>query len=133
MYDGKPIIGLLGGIGSGKSFVASILGELGCAVISADELVAGAYDDPVVRQTIKGWGGQALVRPDGTIDRNAIADLVFSNSAQRRRLESLLHPIVAIQRDRCMAALSHDDAIRAYVWDTPLLVESGMDKSCDAL
>jgi dephospho-CoA kinase len=133
MFQGKPIIGLVGGIGSGKSFVASLFAELGCAVISADELVTRAYDDPVVQDTIAGWWGDSVVHADGSVDRAAIADRVFRSEADRLRLEGLLHPIVNAQRERAMNALAGDPAVRAYVWDIPLLVETGQDRLCDTV
>jgi dephospho-CoA kinase len=136
MFDHKPVIGLLGGIGSGKSFVAQIFAQLGCAVISSDDLARQAYDDPAVRQCLLDWWGPAVLRPDGSVDRRAIADRIFADSANptdRRRLESLLHPIVEHRRQQLMHKLVGNTAVRAFVWDTPLLVESGLHRQCDAL
>jgi dephospho-CoA kinase len=136
MFDGKPVIGLLGGIGSGKTFVADLFARLGCAVISADDLVRRAYDDPDVRQTLVSWWGPRILQPDGSVDRHAIANRIFADSADpqdRRRLESLLHPMVLRQRQHLMQQLAGNAAVRAFVWDTPLLVETGQDRQCDAL
>ena len=73
MRNGKPIIGIAGGIGSGKSFVARLFGELGCRVIHADDQVRLAYDDPAVRHTIREWWGDQVFQPDGNINRSQIA------------------------------------------------------------
>lgn len=126
-----PVVGLLGGIASGKSFVSRLLADLGCLVISADELVAECYRDPAVIQTLRAWWGPDILKPDGTPDRSAIAKIIFSDPGQRRRLEALLHPRVIARRREIMAAAR--PAPRAFVWDVPLLVETDQHRDCDAL
>jgi dephospho-CoA kinase len=133
MYSGKPIIGISGGIGSGKSFVAGLFGELGCLVIDSDEQVRRAYVSPEVRDVLRRWWGEGVFRPDGGIDRRAIAARVFTDPAERARLEGLLHPLVARMRDAEMAAHAADPQTIAFVWDTPLLFEAGLNGQCDAL
>lgn len=133
MFEGKPIIGIVGGIGSGKSFVASLFGELGCLVINSDEQVRQAYQREDVRATLRDWWGNAVFNPDGTVNRAAIARRVFADPAERRRLEQLLHPLVDRMRDELMAAAGNNPAVVAFIWDTPLLVEAGLSGRCDAL
>jgi dephospho-CoA kinase len=133
MYAGKPIIGLVGGIGSGKSFVASVFAQLGCAVINSDAQVREAYRDPAVLETLRQWWGGEMVHEDGSINRSAIAAKVFADPIEKQRLEGLLHPIVHAARERQMRALADDPQVLAYVWDTPLLVEAGMSGQCDAI
>jgi dephospho-CoA kinase len=133
MFSGKPIIGLTGGIGSGKSFIAALFAELGCAVIDADALVRTAYDDPGVRQTVREWWGDGVLKPDGSMDRAAVARRIFSDSADRARLEGLLHPIVDFGRRRQMGIFATDPGTIAFVWDTPLLFEVGLNSQCDAV
>jgi len=129
----KPIIGILGGVGSGKSFVARLFGELGCLVIDSDEQVRLAYQDPAVSAVLRNWWGNDVFLPDGSVNRKAIAAVVFSDSAQREKLEKLVHPWVAKARDEQMQRAKDDLSIPAFVWDTPLLLESGWYKACDAL
>jgi dephospho-CoA kinase len=131
LFNGKPIIGILGGIGSGKSFVARLFGDLGCLVIDSDEQVALAYRREDVKRTMVAWWGQQTYHPDGRLNRRAIAQRVFAHEAERARLEGLLHPIVAGMRDAAMAAAPPETV--AFVWDTPLLVEAGYADRCDAL
>lgn len=131
MFAGKPIIGLAGGIGSGKSFVASLFGEEGCLVLDADASARAAYLDPAIRATLKQWWGDAVFAADGSVDRRAIAQRVFADPAERVRLERLIHPYVAADRDRAMRRHADDPRVRAFVWDVPLLFETGLDKSCD--
>lgn len=133
MFAGKPIIGITGGIGSGKSFVASLFGELRCAVIDADAQVRAAYEDPSVRRTLVDWWGDGVLLPDGGINRSAIARRVFTDPAERRRLENLLHPMVDQARRRQMENMSGDEQMVAFVWDTPLLFEAGLNSQCDAV
>lgn len=133
MFAGKPIIGIAGGIGSGKSFVARLFGELGCEVIDADAQVRQAYADPQVLQTLRSWWGEAIVGSDGTPDRATIARRVFGNPQERLRLEALLHPRVGTLRDQRMAEVSSRPEVLAFVWDTPLLFEAGLNGRCDAV
>ena len=130
---GKPIIGLVGGIGSGKSFIADLFGELGCLVIRSDKLVDDAYNDPEVRQALRKWWGESVFRADGRIDRRAIAARIFSDPNERSRLEGLLHPMVERRRRQIMSAAADDPAVIAFVWDTPLLIETGLHQQCDAV
>jgi dephospho-CoA kinase len=133
MFAGKPVIGIAGGIGSGKSFVAKLFGEMGCLVINSDEQVRHAYKDPTLKQTLRHWWGGLIFAPDGEIDRSAVARKVFTRPDELRRLEQLLHPIVTQARDRVMRAHADDPQVLAYVWDTPLLFETGADAECDAM
>lgn len=133
MYAGKPIIGIAGGIGSGKSHVAAIFGELGCHVIDSDAQVREAYLDPVVRQTLAEWWGADALLDDGQINRSLIAKKVFTDPSERQRLERLLHPRISQAREREMASVAQDSGVLAFVWDAPLLFEAGLDGLCDAV
>src|SRR4051794_35055899 len=133
MYAGRPIIGIAGGIGSGKSFVARLFGELGCLVIDSDAQVTAAYRDPAVREAIRRWWGDEVFFPDGEINRAVVGRKVFSDEAQRKRLEGLIHPWVAEARRRQMRDAADDPQVLAYVWDTPLLLEAGLGPQCDAI
>jgi dephospho-CoA kinase len=129
MFRGKPIIGVVGGIGSGKSFVARLFEAFGCLIIDSDGLVREAYTDPAVRQMLREWWGETAFKSDGSIDRAAIAANVFRNDNERRRLEGLLHPWVDRRRRQIMEAA--DPEVVAFVWDTPLLLETGLNRECD--
>ena len=133
MYAGKPIIGITGGIGGGKSHVARLFGELGCLVIDSDAQVREAYRDPTVIETLRQWWGGEAVNPDGTVNRSAIAARVFADPTERRRLEGLLHPLVHDARARRMATAASDAQVVGFVWDTPLLLEAGLGEQCDAV
>ena len=134
MYANKPIIGIAGGIGSGKTFVAKLFGELGALVISSDEQVTDAYREEDVRRTLRQWWGDDVIRPDGEINRSLIGAKIFANPAERKRLEELLHPRVHAARERAMATAAADNPrVVAFVWDTPLLFETDLHEQCDAV
>jgi dephospho-CoA kinase len=129
----KPVIGIAGGIGSGKSFVARMFGELGCLVISSDDQVKAAYHEPKVKQKLREWWGPSVFRPDGTVDRSAVAAKVFADPVERQRLERLLHPLVNTERENLMRHTADNPSVVAYIWDTPLLFETGLNRQCDAV
>jgi len=133
VFAGKPIIGLVGGIGSGKSFVARIFEDEGCLVIDSDAAVGEAYQRAEVREKLRQWWGGQVLLPNGQVNRKEIAQRVFGDEQMRRRLEGLIHPIVAEIRDDQMRQSAGDASVKAYVWDTPLLLEAGLGGQCDAI
>ena len=133
MYAGKPIIGIAGGIGSGKSFVARLFADEGCLVIAADEQVRALYADPEVKRMLREWWGESVFNSQGEVDRHAVAMRVFDRPEEKRRLEELIHPRVAAMRDAAMAAAADDPQVVAFVWDIPLLFEVGLSDRCDAI
>lgn len=130
MYADRPIIGIAGGIGSGKSTVADLLGEFGALVIHSDELVGQAYKDVQILEVLREWWGKAAVDSSGQVDRLFVAQKIFSDPTQKKRLEALIHPWVAARRQHLMAQRTD---VWAYVWDTPLLFESGLNQQCDCV
>lgn len=116
-------IGLTGGIGSGKSSVGTLLGQLGAAVIDTDliarqlTLPGGAAIDAIARDF-----GPQLIAADGALDRARMRELVFADPGAKRRLEGILHPLIGIETERQAGAAASAPAL---VFDVPLLVESG--------
>jgi len=100
-------------------------------VISSDEIAQRALDSQDVLDTIRQWWGPQVIDPNGRADRRRIARLVFEDSFQRKRLESILHPRVAQERERRMQEARKRADVRAIVLDSPLLFESGIEKECD--
>jgi dephospho-CoA kinase len=133
MYDRRPIIGVVGGIGSGKSLVTDEMGRCGAAVIRADDLVRAAYCEAGVGQMLRQWWGAAVIKPSGEIDRGWIAKRIFSNPGERDRLEQLLHPKVDAARRAAMVKMAQNPHINAFAWDTPLLAETGLYRLCDSV
>ena len=119
------LLGLTGGIGSGKSTVAQMLAVQGAAIIDADAIsrattAAGGAALPAIAQQF----GAHLIAPDGALDRTAMRALVFDDADARQRLEAIIHPLVAQETDR-QARLALDAGGRLLVFDVPLLAESG--------
>jgi dephospho-CoA kinase len=133
VFHNKPIIGITGGIGSGKSTIAGMFGEIGCLVISSDQQVQQAYHDPAVISQLRKWWGDGVLQADVQLNKRKISDIVFSDPQQRKRLEELLHPRVAQLRDKQMEEAGRGEQVKAIIWDTPLLFEAGLQKGCDAV
>lgn len=127
----RPIIGLVGGIGSGKSTVAQVWRELGCCVSDSDRLARESFDDPSIRATLRSWWGDAAFGSDGSPDRAAIAKIVFADARARARLEGIVHPWIEARRKANFAAAPEGTV--AFVIDAPLLLEAGLDRECDAV
>lgn len=133
MKRNKPIIGLTGGIGAGKSTVAEILASLGASVIDSDKLGHEQLADPEVVATLRAWWGDSILTPEGGVDRRKIGAIAFADPAELTRLEQLLYPRIESRRESLMATYDADSQVRAIVLDTPKLYEVGLDALCDAV
>lgn len=127
------MIGLAGGIASGKSTVARILEELGAGIIDSDELVHEELADAEVVATFRRWWGDKVSAPEGGIDRRAMGDVVFEDAEERSRMESFLYPRLERRRREMMEQYERDGAVRAVVVNAPLLYEVGLDRICDVV
>jgi dephospho-CoA kinase len=129
----KPVIGLAGAIGAGKSFVARLLAECGCAVIDSDQLACEVTDRPVVRKRIAEVFGPGVLDTDGRVDRRAVAARVFGDRQRLEQLESIIHPLVHEARHALRDGYAADLRVKAIVEDCPLLFEAGLDAECDVV
>jgi dephospho-CoA kinase len=121
------VIGLTGGIGSGKSTVAQWLSEQGIAVIDADRTVHELYEnDKETIEAIVEEFGRGVMTDTETIDRKALGRLVFSEPSLRIRLEKIIHPRVAKSMHR-QQSLIEAMGRETCVWDVPLLFETGFN------
>ena len=122
---GGYVVGLTGGIGSGKSEVARAFAALGADTVDADD-VAHALSQPHAaghQAVVVAFGAQSL-RPDGTLDRDWLRDRAFADAAFRGRLERTLHPLIAARIDDIISRWEGPYGILVV----PLLIESGLDK-----
>ena len=127
----KPVIGLTGGIGAGKSFVARQFADLGCAVIDSDKLASQALLDPGVRRLIASRWGDQVIGEGGQVDRAALARIVFPDATELRELERIIHPLVNELRGDLRRRYQADPAVRAIIEDCPLLLEKQLQDDCD--
>jgi dephospho-CoA kinase len=115
-------VGLTGGIGSGKTTVASMLADCGALVIDADAIArqltapGGAAIDLIARQF-----GAHFITAQGAMDRDLMRELAFSDASAKKQLEEIVHPLVGAETAR----LAAQAASACMVFDVPLLVESG--------
>lgn len=124
------IIGLTGSIGMGKSTVAGMLAASGVAHFDADAAVHRLLGkDHPVAAVVAGHFPQA-VADDGSLDRRRLGEIVFADTAKRRLLETVLHPLVRAERDRWISHCRHR-GVGIICLDIPLLFETAGDKSCD--
>lgn len=119
-------VGLTGGIGSGKSAVSALLAAHGAVVIDADLLAREvvAVGTPGLAQVVAEFGTQSLLA-DGSLDRPALGRLVFADSGALRRLNAVVHPLVAA-RTAELAEQAAEAGTRVLVHDVPLLVENAL-------
>jgi dephospho-CoA kinase len=143
MIDSMPstlarpvVIGLVGGVASGKSYVAGLLERLGAQRIDADRLGHDVLQLKEVRERLAQIWGPNILNEQGEVDRAKVGKLVFGNSfnavAQRKQLEAIVHPrIRSLAFERISAFRSLPEIPLAIVIDAPLLIEAGWEPMCD--
>ena len=121
-----PIVGLTGGIGSGKSTVAAMLGDLGAVVIDADKVGHDVYRPGTegFRSVVDAFG-PAIVAADGTIDRARLGARVFADRAELARLNALVHPLIGDEIRRRMQAAATEHPGRPIVVEAAIMMEAG--------
>lgn len=124
-------IGLTGGIGSGKSTVSALLAARGAVVIDADRIAREVVEPgtPGLAAVVEAFG-QGLLRDDGSLDRPALAAVVFADPESRKRLDGIVHPLVRARAAE-LAGAAPDGSV--VVHDVPLLVETGQAASYDVV
>jgi dephospho-CoA kinase len=124
-------VGLTGGIGAGKSEVARLLAAHGAVVVDADELAreAVAPGTPGLAAVVAEFGPEVLA-VDGSLDRAALGEIVFSDPHRRAALEKIVHPYVGRRSAQLMAAAPADAVV---VYDVPLLVENRLQDAYDVV
>ena len=125
---GPPVVGVTGGIGSGKTAVTDALQDLGITVVDADQASRVIMEPgrPAL-EAVHSHFGDGVMLPDGTLDRAALRKIVFADTSQRQWLEQLTHPLIAAEIRAALAA-----ATSAYVvLASPLLLETSQKDYCD--
>jgi len=127
------VIGIVGGIGSGKSTVARMFGRLGAIVVDADEICHRLLFDRGVKAKVRKAFGGAVFNAGGEVDRRALGRAAFENAGKLKRLTGILHPPVHREIRAVVRGARKGGKVPAVALDVALLLESKMDKMCDAL
>ena len=124
------VVGLLGGIGSGKSAVAALFVESGARAVDADRIAHGVLEDPAVRRTLASWWGPGIL-DRGKVDRAGVARRVFRSAAEAARLNALVHPRIRRELRREISRARRGGGV--LIVEAALLLETGSDAGCDVL
>ncbi len=127
---GPLVVGLAGGVGSGKSSAARAFAALGCVVIDSDVEAKRALESEEAKRELVSWWGPSVLNESGGVDRKRVAEIVFHDEAERRRLEALIHPMVRRSRAEIIAGAGD---VPAVIVDAPLLFEAGLASACDVV
>jgi len=134
----KPVIGLVGGIGSGKTFLARSLAD-GHNIVTVEGDAAGheVLKQDSVKAEIRREFGEGVFAPDGTINRRALGRLVFGASPERQaaraRLERIVHPKIEEILRQQIAEAQQNPEVEAIILDAAILLEAGWDRLCDSV
>jgi dephospho-CoA kinase len=128
------LVGLTGGIATGKSTVSSMFAKLGCVLIDADLLAREVVEpgEPALAE-IAAEFGPGVLQADGTLDRKKLGAIVFGDPARRKRLEQITHPAIGARFQRRLAELEARGFDGLVLWDAPVMIESGGYKHMDRL
>ena len=124
------LVGLTGGIASGKSYVASLLGELGASTVDADQVAREVVvpGSTGLVQVVGAFGFEILL-PSGELDRAKLVEIVFADAEKRIELEKILHPLIKARTTQLISEQPSD----IVVYAVPLLVEANVDYSFDTI
>jgi dephospho-CoA kinase len=128
------LVGLTGGIATGKSTVSAMFRALGCVVIDADLLAREVVEpgEPALTDIVRDFGAGVL-QADGKLDRQALGAIVFGDADRRRRLEAITHPRIRERFARRLQTLADERFDGIVIFDAAVIVESGNWKTMDRL
>jgi dephospho-CoA kinase len=128
------LVGLTGGVATGKSTVANMFKHCGASVIDADLLARQAVKPgkPAWRAIVKLFGTTVL-KPDRSLDRQVLGRIVFRDPRKRRQLERIIHPRVAREQQRLVRRIATRKPHAVVIYEVPLLFEAGVDKRVDKI
>ncbi len=127
-------VGLTGSIAVGKSFVAEVLAQLGCRVLDADATAREVVEPGAegLRLVAEAFGPEVL-RPDGSLDRARLGEIVFADEEKRRLLNSILHPLIIAAQDEWLREREREGPRGVAVIDAALMIETGSFRRFDKL
>lgn len=127
------VIGLTGGIASGKSTAARTLAELGARIVDADQVARDvvAPGQPALADIVRAFGREML-NPDGTLDRKRLGAVIFADAEKRRTLNAITHPRIGLETQARLAKL-REEGVPVAIYEAALLVENGAHHGLDGL
>jgi dephospho-CoA kinase len=133
MAAGKPVIGLIGAIGAGKSRAARCFERKGGKLIDADAIGHKALEQPdIIEKIVQRWGDR-VKKSDGSLDRRSIASIVFANQEELRALESIVFPFIGEECKKKIKEALDDSEIQFVVLDAAVLLEAGWNENVDRI
>jgi dephospho-CoA kinase len=128
------LVGLTGGIATGKSTVSQMFAHLGAKIVDADLLAREVVmpGQPALAE-IAAEFGPGVLQADGSLDRKGLGDVVFGNPEKRRRLEQITHPAIYLRQQRILSVYEEEAFEGVVLWDAAVLIESGGHKRMDKL
>jgi dephospho-CoA kinase len=128
------LVGLTGGLATGKSTVSAMFAHLGARVIDADLLAREVVmpGQPAHAEVVREFGPEVL-DPDGGLDRKRLGAIVFADPERRRRLEAITHPAIRRRQQRLLSVLEEEAFEGIVIWDAALLIESSGARAVDRL
>jgi dephospho-CoA kinase len=129
----KLVVGLIGGMGSGKSLVASLFAKHGAKIVSGDALGHEALRQPGIRQAVVRRWGREILNANGEVDRRRLGAIVFAQPKERRALEERVFPWIERRLKEEIEAVQGDPCVQLVVLDAAIMLEAGWDKVCDRL
>jgi dephospho-CoA kinase len=128
------LVGLTGGVATGKSTVAMMFKQCGAIVIDADELAHEVIKPgkPAWREIVTLFG-KTILNQDRSLNRQALGSIVFRNRTKRRQLERIIHPRVAREQQRLVRRVAKRKPHAVVIYEVPLLFEAGVDKRVDTI
>ncbi len=129
----KPILGIVGGIGSGKGYIASLFAKQGGYVIDADRLGHLALLNTEVKKQIKEQWGDAVFNDKEEVDRKKLASIVFAQPQEKATLESMVFPFIRQGILNAIHQHQSDSRVKFFILDAAILLETGWKEHCDAV
>jgi len=129
----KLVVGLVGGMGSGKSQVAAEFAKHGARVVNADQLGHEALRQPGIRDALVQRWGRGVLDETGAVDRRRVGRIVFADEVDRKALESLVHPYIARRIREEIDAARADPGVKLVVLDAAIVLETRWSQVCDRL